>query len=78
MCTTGSSEITTEAEWRHWTVEEEEALRRAIKKFGPGCWKEIKESEPVLATLSTSQIKHKVINHLERSKDFTNIKTGLE
>ena len=55
-------------------MEEEEALRRAIKKFGPGCWKEIKESESILASLSTSQIKHKVINHLERSKDFIDIK----
>lgn len=44
---------------KRWTVEEEEALRRAIHKFGPGNWKEIKEHEPVFRNRSTVQIKDK-------------------
>lgn len=44
---------------KRWTVEEEEALRRAIHRFGPGNWKEIKEHEPVFRNRSTVQIKDK-------------------
>ncbi|KAH9317231.1 hypothetical protein KI387_019000, partial [Taxus chinensis] len=44
---------------RRWTVEEEEALRRAIQRFGPGNWKEIKENEPLFRNKSTVQIKDK-------------------
>ncbi|KAJ7517096.1 hypothetical protein O6H91_21G010600 [Diphasiastrum complanatum] len=44
---------------RRWSLEEEEALRRAIQKIGPGNWKEIKESEPALVKRSTVQIKDK-------------------
>ena len=46
---------------RRWSVEEEDALRRAVNKFGPGNWKEIKEYEPALANRSTVQIKDKVL-----------------
>ncbi|KAH7433986.1 hypothetical protein KP509_07G096100 [Ceratopteris richardii] len=44
---------------RRWSPDEEDALRRALQKFGPGNWKEIKESEPILANRSTVQIKDK-------------------
>ncbi|KAH9567713.1 hypothetical protein CY35_03G039400 [Sphagnum magellanicum] len=44
---------------RRWSAEEEDALRRALQRFGPGCWKEIKENEPALANRSTVQIKDK-------------------
>jgi hypothetical protein len=33
----------------------------ALQRFGPGCWKEIKENEPALANRSTVQIKDKVV-----------------
>jgi hypothetical protein len=46
---------------RRWSAEEEDALRRALQRFGPGCWKEIKENEPALANRSTVQIKDKVV-----------------
>ena len=45
---------------RRWSSDEEEALRRGVKKVGPGNWKEIKESEPMLINRSTVQIKDKV------------------
>ncbi|MCO5604480.1 hypothetical protein L7F22_058646 [Adiantum nelumboides] len=44
---------------RRWTQDEEEALKRALQKFGPGNWKEIKEFEPLLVNRSTVQIKDK-------------------
>ncbi|KAH9544259.1 hypothetical protein CY35_13G109300 [Sphagnum magellanicum] len=44
---------------RRWSAEEEESLKRSLQRFGPGCWKEIKESEPALANRSTAQIKDK-------------------
>ncbi|MCO5569873.1 hypothetical protein L7F22_023587 [Adiantum nelumboides] len=44
---------------RRWTQDEEDALKRALQKFGPGNWKEIKEFEPLLVNRSTVQIKDK-------------------
>ncbi|GLJ55852.1 hypothetical protein SUGI_1199280 [Cryptomeria japonica] len=44
---------------RRWTVEEEDALRQAVRRFGPGNWKEIKENEPLFRNRSTVQIKDK-------------------
>ncbi|KAI5076040.1 hypothetical protein GOP47_0008105 [Adiantum capillus-veneris] len=44
---------------RRWTDDEEDALKRALQKFGPGHWKEIKEYEPLLVNRSTIQIKDK-------------------
>ncbi|KAG0604219.1 hypothetical protein M758_10G154000 [Ceratodon purpureus] len=44
---------------RRWSAEEEEALRRAVNKFGSGSWKEMKENEPALANRSTVQLKEK-------------------
>eukprot|EP01018_Ginkgo_biloba_P026442 Gb_23424 [translate_table: standard] len=44
---------------KRWTIEEEEALRRALQRFGPGNWKEIKEYEPLFRNRSTVQIKDK-------------------
>jgi len=44
---------------RRWSAEEEESLKRSLQRFGPGCWKEIKENEPALANRSTAQIKDK-------------------
>jgi hypothetical protein len=46
---------------RRWSAEEEESLKRSLQRFGPGCWKEIKENEPALANRSTAQIKDKVM-----------------
>lgn len=51
----------TEAKGR-WSSEEEEALRRAVNKFGSGSWKEIKENEPTLSNRSIFQLKDKVIS----------------
>lgn len=48
----------TEAKGR-WSSEEEEALRRAVNKFGSGSWKEIKENEPTLSNRSIFQLKDK-------------------
>lgn len=45
---------------KRWTSDEEEALRKAVQKFGPGNWKDIKEFEPMLVNRSTVQIKDKV------------------
>ncbi|KAG0621493.1 hypothetical protein M758_3G024700 [Ceratodon purpureus] len=44
---------------RHWSAEEEEAVRRGVSKFGPGSWKEIKEDDSALANRSAVQIKEK-------------------
>ena len=42
---------------RRWSTEEEEALRRAVTRFGSvSCWKEIKENEPALANRSLLQL----------------------
>ena len=49
---------------RRWSSDEEEALRRAVQKVGPGNWKEIKELEPMLINRSTVQIKDKVYVHV--------------
>jgi hypothetical protein len=54
---------------RRWSVEEEDALKRALNKFGPGNWKEIKEYEHALTNRSTVQIKDKV---LECAEAFVN------
>lgn len=45
---------------RHWSVEEEEAVKRGVSKFGPGSWKEIKDDDSALANRSPVQIKEKV------------------
>ena len=45
---------------RHWSAEEEEAVKRGVSKFGPGSWKEIKEDDVTLANRSVAQIKEKV------------------
>lgn len=45
---------------RLWSVEEEEAVKRGVSKFGPGSWKEIKEDDITLANRSVAQIKEKV------------------
>lgn len=45
---------------RRWSVEEEDGLRRAVQRLGPGSWKEIRESEPVLTNRTAAQIKDKV------------------
>ncbi|KAJ7558543.1 hypothetical protein O6H91_04G045200 [Diphasiastrum complanatum] len=44
---------------KRWSLEEEEALKRAVQKFGFGCWKEIKDCEPALMHRSTVQIRDK-------------------
>ncbi|CAK9219597.1 unnamed protein product [Sphagnum troendelagicum] len=44
---------------RIWSVEEEDALKRAVQRFGTGSWKEIKESEPSLMNRSIVQIREK-------------------
>jgi len=41
-------------------VEEEEAVKRGVNKFGPGCWNEIKADDSTLADRSAVQIKEKV------------------
>ena len=56
---------------RRWSVEEEDALRRAVNKFGPGNWKEIKEYEPALVNRSTVQIKDKVLECAETFCELT-------
>lgn len=47
---------------RHWSVDEEVAVKRGVSKFGAGSWKEIKEGDPTLANRSPVQIKEKVIS----------------
>jgi len=47
------------AQQQLWSGEEEDALKRAVQRFGPGSWKEIKDSEPSLAKRSVVQIKEK-------------------
>ncbi|KAG0599265.1 hypothetical protein M758_12G138900 [Ceratodon purpureus] len=44
---------------RLWSIEEEEAVKRGVSKFGPGSWKEIKEDDVTLANRSVAQIKEK-------------------
>lgn len=44
---------------RHWSVDEEVAVKRGVSKFGAGSWKEIKEGDPTLANRSPVQIKEK-------------------
>ncbi len=57
---------------RIWSVEEEDALKRAVQRFGTGSWKEIKESEPSLMNRSIVQIREKVLEEASSTR-FLNV-----
>jgi hypothetical protein len=57
---------------RIWSGEEEDALKRAVQRFGAGSWKEIKDSEPSLMNRSIVQIREKVLEEAS-STQFLNV-----